>query len=297
MTSTLGGATGPKSIASSFVVAGRLVLLLLAVVAVVAAFVLSRGHDRAASSFGGPYACPMHPEVTSRAPGECPVCRMALERVSASKREAGSAADTSPAAESVDYSFPESANQPSYKLIASAKRRAFSSVVRAPAWIESDGLVAAILYENQLTGLDSGERGRFFRAAAPAEGVDVHRTAEPPARWDSNTSRVQFRVDPGAPALEPGAVGWVQLAARSQELLAVPASAVLVSPQGPYVLVAAPDGRTFTRRSLEIGQVLAGFAIVVSGLREEERVVVGNVFFLNAERRLSEQADAAGAMQ
>jgi len=290
MTSTIG--TTSKGVASPLVVVGRVMLLLLAVFAVVSAFVLSRGHDRAASSFAGPYSCPMHPEVTSRAPGECPVCRMALERVSGSKRDAAESV-----AGSVDYSFPESANQPNYKLIASAERRVFARVVRAPAWVEAGGRVAAILYENELTGLDPGEHGQFFRAAAPAEGVGVHRTAEPPARWDPSTSRVLFRVDPGAPVLEPGEVGWVQLAARSQELLAVPASAVLVSPQGPYVLVAAPDGRTFTKRSLEIGQVLAGFAVVMSGLREEERVVVGNVFFLNAERRLSEQAEVAGAMQ
>ena len=271
----------------ALVVAGRLLLLLLAVAAVASAFVLSRGDDRAAASFGGAYACPMHPEVTSAAPGECPVCRMALERVSASRR----------GAEPADSSFPESANQPSYKLIASANRRAFPRTVRAPAWIEPGGVVAAILYKDELAGLTAGEPGQFFRAAAPAAGVDVRRTAEPPVPWDASTSRVAFQLAPGAPALGVREVGWVQLAARSQELLAVPASAVLVSPEGPYVLVAAPDGRSFTRRSLEIGQVLAGFAVVVSGLREGERVVVGNVFFLNAERRLSAQAEVGGVMQ
>lgn len=286
MTSTTG--TSSKGLAPSLVVLGRIALLLVAVAAVVAAFVLS-GRDRATASFGGAYACPMHPEITSRAPGECPVCRMALERVSA----AGQARHAVPAA--VGSWFPESANRPNYKLIASAKRRAFASVVHAPAWVDSGGQVAAILYENELAGVAPGERGRFHRAAAPADGVDVRRTDEPTAHWDSSTSRVQFRLDPGAPALEPGTVGWVQLAARSQELLTVPASAVLVSPEGPFVLVAAPDGRTFAPRPLAIGQILAGFAVVVSGLREDERVVVGNTFFLNAERRLQEQAGAAGA--
>lgn len=296
MTSTIGGATGSKGVASSLVVVGRLALLLIAVVAVASAFVLSRGHDRAAQSFGGPYACPMHPEVTSRVAGECPVCNMALERVSASRRDPPSAG-TGPAAGSADYWFPESANRPNYKLIAGAERRAFARAVRAPAWIEARGLLTATLYDDELGGLEAGELGRFVRAAAPTEGVDVRLTAEPPARWDLSTSRVHFRVDPAAPDLEPGEVGWVQLAARSRELLAIPASAVLVSPEGPYVLVAAPHGRTFTRRPLAIGQVLAGFAVVVSGLREGERVVVSNVFFLNAERRLSERPVVTEAMR
>jgi hypothetical protein len=29
------------------------------------------------------YVCPMHPKVTSNAPGKCPICGMALKRVGA----------------------------------------------------------------------------------------------------------------------------------------------------------------------------------------------------------------------
>lgn len=272
MTSPI-GTTGSPGSASPLVVVGRLVLLALAVAAVASAFVLSRGRDRAAGSFGGAFVCPMHPEVTSSAPGECPICRMALERVSATGQ------DVSPA------------------LMATVKPRAQARAVRAPAWVDADGRVVAILYENQLVGLDPQAPGRFFRATAPAEGIDVRRTAAPPSRWDSSTSRVDFRRDVfqrGAPAMAPGDVGWVELAARASDLLAVPASAILVSPQGPYVLVVAPDGRSYTKRSLAIGQVLAGHAVVVSGLREGERVVVGNSFFLDAEQRLSQRAEQAG---
>ncbi len=281
------------SSSGALIVVGRALLLLLAVGAVVSAFVLGRGHDGEAGSFGGPYACPMHPEVTSRGPGECPVCRMALERVSAGRREA---AATGPAVDSAAYSFPESADRPSYKLIANARRLTFAGTVRAPAWVEAGGLVRAILYEDELAGLGPGEPARFFRAALPAAGVEVRRIAGPPARWGPSTSRVDFRVAARAPALEAGDVGWVQLAARSRDLLAVPTSAVLVSSQGPYLLVAATDGRTFSRRSVEIGQVIAGFAVVVSGLSEDEPVVVGNTFFLDAERRLSQPAEPGGAM-
>src|SRR5687768_2489884 len=126
---------------SSLIIVGRLVLLLLAAGAVVSAFVLGRGHDRAESS-SQRYVCPMHPEVTSGAPDQCPICRMALERVVGT-----------PAAATASYSFPEPENLPTYKLIANPQRRVFAQEVRVPAWVEAGGLVAAVLYEDEVTAL------------------------------------------------------------------------------------------------------------------------------------------------
>ena len=52
------------------------------------------------------------------------------------------------------------------------------------------------------------------------------------------------------------------------------------------MLVASADGRTFSRRPVEIGKVFGGAAVVLSGLRDDEPIVVANTFFLDAERRL-----------
>jgi multidrug efflux pump subunit AcrA (membrane-fusion protein) len=125
----------------------------------------------------------------------------------------------------------------------------------------------------------------------------VQLTAEPPARQGRSTSRILFQLAASAAALAPGDVGWVKLAARSREHVAVPSSAVLNSSQGPYVLAASADGRTFERRTLEIGRTVSGFTVVLSGLRDEERVIVGNAFFLDAERRGSEREAVVGASQ
>ena len=62
------------------IVALRVLLLAVAAVALAAALAIGlrgRGGDHAAFR----YACPMHPEVRADAPGECSICRMALERV------------------------------------------------------------------------------------------------------------------------------------------------------------------------------------------------------------------------
>jgi hypothetical protein len=92
--------------------------------------------------------------------------------------------------------------------------------------------------------------------------------------------------------------GWLELAPRPRELLVVPSSALLYSGEGAYVLAAPPNGHRFTRRPVDIGRILdSGYAaglssdhfgaiVVLSGLEEGEQVVVGNAFFLDAERRL-----------
>ena len=90
----------------------------------------------------------------------------------------------------------------------------------------------------------------------------------------------------------------MELAARPRKLLVVPSSAVLYSPEGPYVLAAGADGRTFSGRRVEIGRVSRGLAVVLSGLREGEGIVVGSAFSWDAERRLQPQHEAtAGVMR
>ena len=75
-------------------------------------------------------------------------------------------------------------------------------------------------------------------------------------------------------------------AASRAQVLAVPASAVLQSPEGPYVLGWSGHGYTFEKRPIEIGETFSkqGFAVVLSGLRASERVVARATFFLDADR-------------
>src|SRR5262249_23160637 len=77
-----------------------------------------------------------------------------------------------------------------------------------------------------------------------------------------------------------------KFATRLRNDLVVKSSSILRSPEGPYVLVVADDRRTLTKRAVEIGNMLYGYASVVSGLRENEFVAAKYTFFLDAERRL-----------
>jgi hypothetical protein len=218
----------------------------------------------------------MHPQIVSAVPGDCPICNMALEQVRNTKQ----------------------AIVATRRVFTEVQRRVATQVVRAPASLGSGGVVTAILYEESVQQLSPGDSAVFFRSAEPATPIPVHRTSEPVSRWDSSTVAVRFASE-RSPVLDEE-TGWLQIDARPRELLVVPTSAVLYSGDGAYVLAAPRGGRSFTRRSIQIGRNLdsgsvaelaaerSGAVVVLSGLREGERVVTADTFFLDAERRLQE---------
>jgi len=262
------------------VVAARLMLLSLAALAFVSAFMLARDRDQARERSSQRYVCPMHPEVVSPAPGDCPICGMALERVSSADPAALVGVAKSIGA------------------IELVNRRIVTQLVRAPAWLSPDGVVTAVLHKDDLVGLLPGERALFFGTVAPGVGLPVHLSQGATAPWDPSTIQVRFQMEHAAPVRRD--TGWIQLAARPRPLLVVPASAILYSGAGAYVLAAPPGGHTFSRRAVEIGSILDsgnvaqragdrfGAIVVLAGLQEGERIVAGDTFFLDAERRLQE---------
>ncbi|HKC59985.1 MAG TPA: heavy metal-binding domain-containing protein [Myxococcales bacterium] len=271
-------AAGPPGRSSVLVIAARAVLLMLAAIAATSAFVLTREDGRAAAGSQRVYACPMHREATSATPGECPICGMALREV------AGPAL--------TQLREVPALRQPG--ILDVPKRRIFSREVLAPGWLEREGIVQALVYRDEIASLLPGEKGVFRPSAAPGTRVAVH-LAGGPAAWDASMSRIDFQVD-GAPAPRVGTTGWLELAARARPVLVVPSTAVLQSGDGPYVLAASPDGRTFTRRPVETGSSLFGLTVVVSGVSEQERIAVRSAFFLEAEARFGAGTEAGMAV-
>jgi hypothetical protein len=242
--------------------------LLVAVGAVGVAVAVTRDADRTRDQFIGRFVCPMHREVTATRPGQCPICRMALEVAAA---PAIMAPVTTPD------------GNPYFD---SLRKRLFSVGLLAPAWVTSERRLVALLHADQLAMLAVHEPGRFAPSAAPEATVAVHVGDAPPARWDDGTQRIELEPDPGTAPLKVGEVGWLQIDPRAQPLPVILASAILQSPEGPYVLVAVPERQELAKRPVQLARFLGRFAVVLAGLEPDERVLVRDAFFYDAERRL-----------
>jgi hypothetical protein len=279
------------------IVAVRILLLALAAAALTAAAAIGlrgRGGEGTASA-GIRYACPMHPEVRSAASGECPICRMALERVGGVAT--GGRGHTQ---EEADLAAVENVKR--HNVVDFVRRRSLlvpSRELRGPATVGADGVVTALFYDDEIAALDADERGSFTPTADPARVLTVRRIAGGlPRSWDRSTSQVQFRFEGARKGKagklgEIGEVGWVELAPRPRQVLTVPASALVQSPEGPYVLAWTGRGFEFERRPIEIGETYLkqGFAVVLAGLKVNERIVSRATFFLEADRRASHRRD------
>jgi hypothetical protein len=243
----------------------------------------------------------MHAEVRSAAPGECPICRMALERVGFVP---GAAKAYLEAAGTVDLRAID--NVKKHNIVDFVRKHALLPVLRelrGPAWVEGgredgqDGTagktIAAIFYNDQIEAMAADESATFSLSEAPATTVEATRTADAPVPWDRSTSRLRFRAGAkGAAHLAAGQVGWMEAAPRPRQVVAVAASAVQQSPEGPYVLAWSGQGYTFVKRPIEIGETFVkhGLAVVLSGLQPNDRVIARATFFVDADRRLGANA-------
>jgi hypothetical protein len=258
----------------------------LAAAAVVAAFALTRQPPPEPSAIHAVYVCPMHPAVTSATPGECPICRMALER------QAGGAAGEprNTAAEPPSLTLKPGIRLAGFDSVSRVKKFESSFDMRAWAWAESGEAGVALYPRDWAELVKPGDEGLFEPESGPRgpnpHGIKVRVTAAPHEPWDAATVLVRFRLDEHAGAdLQAKEVGSIKLATRLRNGLVVKDTAIVQSPEGPYVLIASEDRRTFTKRPVEIGSTLYEYASVVGGAREDEYAVALHTFVLDSERR------------
>jgi hypothetical protein len=273
---------GSRSTAA--IVVTRFALVAIAAGGLVVAVVARRvgsGPAAAAASAQPSFVCPMHPEVKSSSPGDCPICRMALEPIADVAR-----VETEPAALQLATVAKELR---AFDAVSRVKRFETSQEMRFAAWAESPDAGIAVVHKDQAKLLVPGEEGLFWSLSAPGPGIGVRVGDEPPEPWDQSTVRVRFRAAAGV-ALPANGTGSVKFATRERKDLVIREGAVLRSPEGPYVLVATNDRHTLTKRRIEVGSIIYGYASVISGLKEDEWVVALHAFALDTARRVGWRA-------
>jgi hypothetical protein len=283
---------GPRGVVPPPVVAARILLLVAAAGALMFGVVRVRSQDHQVAAVMRQYVCPMHPQIKSHAPGDCPICNMALVPVAEALPEARHTASAQ-------------------RVVAEVQTRMVSRPVRAGAWVGADGTGRALLYKDDLVGLAGEEPARFFGQKWPNMPFEAHLISADQKPRDTSTVEVAFRLDHAADHLRDGVtpldVGSLLIGVRARKLLVVPTSAVLYSAGGAFVLVQAPMGDGLEKRLVQVGRILddgyeaeragrtEGTIVILSGLREGEKVVAGYTFFNDVDRRLREaQASVAG---
>ena len=270
----------------------RIALAAVAAGAVVAAVLASRGGTASATRR---YVCPMHSEVVSSHPGDCPICGMALEEVDAAHHVAMPDDPAATGAQDITLTALRASEEAKRLLrfsVVPVRRNVIPGEVFAPAIADADGTITARLYRDELATLAPDEHAEFVPAAgpdAPGGSLRVQRDAQEPV-VHATLADVKFRPEasPGATAaaLPAGQVGWIRLAFRSRDMLVVRSSAVIHGPDGPYVLVFSAQKGNLTKRKVEFGKEWEGMTAIVGGLRDKEFVVMGDTFSFDAERRL-----------
>ena len=233
----------------------------------------------------------MHGDVTSKVPGDCPICGMTLVRAGTVVRDSALAEDAlGDGAIAAAQLLASGVGGVAPNLVGYYPSPLRLHVVRyetyAPAWLETDSALAVLVYRDQLAALEPDESVTFSPGADPRRKMDAHFAPGDPAPWDRSLVVVRFALEAPATGVAAGTVGWVRFPARPRRIEVVPAGAVLEAREGPYVLVVSPARGTATKRPIEIGRIVTGLGSVLSGLEPRELVVSVNAFFWDAERRL-----------
>jgi Cu(I)/Ag(I) efflux system membrane fusion protein len=155
-------------------------------------------------------------------------------------------------------------------------------------WIEGE------LFEQDLQHVDVGSMAHMDVSAYPGRHVMgrvsfVYPTVDPQTR----TNKVRVSVSNRDLSLKPGMFATIHFdAVVGEDIIAVPAEAILVTGERNLVFVRQDDGMLY-HREITVGARAGDDVHVLSGLSEGEMIVMSANFLVDAESRLA----SAGAME
>jgi Cu(I)/Ag(I) efflux system membrane fusion protein len=146
----------------------------------------------------------------------------------------------------------------------------------------------ADVFEQDLAQIRPGQSATITVQAYPGRVFDGRVAfVYPTVNAQTRTAKVRIEVPNPELLLKTDMYATVEIAApaESATVLAVPDSAVLDTGTRQTVLVARGEGR-FEPRAVKLGARAGGYAAVIEGLRDGEKVVTGANFLIDAESNL-----------
>lgn len=240
------------------------------------------GGEPAVSESASYWTCPMHPQIHSEHPGECPICHMKLVQVKAS----GSHPQTG-SAENRSGVMPTSGQLQLvgiHKL--TVERMDLIAHIPVSGRLLSASTVAFQVYESDLRYVKSGlaftGESSFIPESELAGAVNsVDNIVDPTSR----TVRVVGSLRKAPKGLIPETTFRGDLSIVLKGVIGIPESSVLHTGEGAITYLVAEDGM-LSPQSVKLGLKTDGYYEVLSGLNEGQKISSGPNFLIDSEAKI-----------
>lgn len=152
-------------------------------------------------------------------------------------------------------------------------------------WVEAQA------YPNELQYLSVGMAADVI--VPVARDMRIHNRISfinPAFEPGSNIIQVRAIIDNREEQLYPGMLALLSIQTQMCEGIVIPSSALLIEKRGSIVWVQNEDG-SFASRMVTTGIQSSDSVLILSGLKESEKVVVSGVYLLNSEKILNRWSD------
>lgn len=229
------------------------------------------------------YTCPMHPQIHSEHPGECPICHMKLVQVKAQSKEGAEK-------ESEEKRSDVQATTSQLEVIgvqkAEVEKMTLVATLPISGRIISSASVAFQAYERDVRYLRPGLKFKGAGSIYPEDEirgviVSVDSIVDPSSR----TVRVLGQIQERSRNLIPETSFRGEVEVKLPDRIAIPESSVLHTGQGDLIYV-VDENNKLSPRKIKVGLKTDSYYEVLAGLNVGETISSGPNFLIDSEAKI-----------